>query len=386
MDCPPPSPPLSAAGPASARQRILVVDDDRTNRLVLVRLLERAGFATTEAASGEEVLAGYDTLRPDLVLLDVQLPGLSGFDVCRRLRARHGHLLAPVIFVTSTAATEGVIEGLDAGGVDYFTKPVRGGEALARIRTHLQNRLLHEQQRSLVDQLMRANVAKNRLLGMVAHDLRNPLGSIGSLTEFLQEDGAAGRLGANQLDLINCIHDAVQTMLQLVNELVDVSVIEAGELRINPAAVSLRALIEESATLNRINAAKKGTRIECAVADLPAAIRADGPKIRQVIDNLINNAVKFSPPHSTVRIEAATRDGQCTVAVLDEGPGIPPNERHKLFKEFGRTSVSPTAGEKSTGLGLAICRRIIEAHGGAICAENRPGRGSIFRFQLAQAA
>ena len=380
------NPPALPCSPDQARQKILVVDDDRANARIVARILQQAGYGVIEASSGEEAVALYDHARPDLVLLDVVMPGMSGFDTCRTLRAKHGHTLAPVIFVTATSETDGVVEGLAAGGVDYFTKPVHPREALARIRTHLQNRLLQEQQRRLVDQLMTANKAKNRLLGMVAHDLRNPIASITGLTEFLIEDAAAGRIQPEQLDLINCIHDASQTMLQLVNELLDISVIESGELRIKPAAVNLRGLIEDSVTLNRINAAKKGTQIELQFESLPPAIEVDGPKIRQVIDNLISNAIKFSPPGSLVRVEAAAGSGRCTVAVIDNGPGIPQSEQHKLFKEFGRTSVSPTAGEKSTGMGLAICRRIIEAHGGEISAENRPAGGSIFKFHLAHAA
>lgn len=372
--------------PDQARQKILVVDDDRANARIIARILQQASYGVVEANSGEEAIGLYDSIRPDLVLLDVIMPGLSGFDTCRALRAKHGHTLAPVIFVTATSETDGVVEGLAAGGVDYFTKPVHPREAIARIRTHLQNRLLQEQQRRLVDQLLTANKAKNRLLGMVAHDLRNPIASITGLTEFLIEDAAAGRIQPEQLDLINCIHDASQTMLQLVNELLDISVIESGELRIKPAAVDLGGLIEDSVTLNRINAAKKGTQIELQLESLPPAIEVDGPKIRQVIDNLISNAIKFSPPGSLVRVEAAAGSGRCTVAVIDNGPGIPQSEQHKLFKEFGRTSVSPTAGEKSTGMGLAICRRIIEAHGGEISAENRPAGGSIFKFHLARAA
>jgi two-component system sensor histidine kinase/response regulator len=376
------TPPAESSKPDLRGRKVLIVDDDRVNVRILSGILKSEGFILMEAGSGEAALELYESFLPDLVLLDVVMPGISGFEACRTLKSRHGDELAPVVFITAKSESDDVIEGLAAGGVDYLPKPFRPREAVARIRTHLYNRLLNEQQRKLVAQLSTANAAKNKLLGMVAHDLRNPLASIKGLTEFLRDEGTVGKLNADQLDLVNNIHEASQSMLDMVNELLDASVIESGELRINLQETSLLEILEHSVTLNNINAAKKGTRIELKLVNLPGVLKIDGAKIKQVIDNLLSNAVKFSPPHSLVTVETSMTDRHCSIAVLDQGPGIPEQERHKLFKDFGRTSVTPTAGEKSTGLGLAICRRIVEAHGGGISAENRSPRGSVFTFFL----
>ena len=365
-------------------RKVLIVDDDRLNLRILTRILKPEGLLLAESFSGEEALAKYATFLPDLVLLDVIMPGISGFETCRTLKARYGDDMAPVIFITAKAESEDVVEGLAAGGVDYLPKPFRGREALARLRVHLQNRMLNEEQKKLVVQLSTANSAKNKLLGMVAHDLRNPLATVRGLAEFLRDDGEAGKLTPDQIDLVENIYSVSQSMLEMVNELLDTSVIEAGELKINPTPVSLAGLLDRSVTLNNINAAKKGSRIQLKSVDLPALLNVDGPKIKQVVDNLITNAIKFSPPNSSVTVEASQTPAACTVSVLDNGPGIPEGEKHKLFKDFGRTSVTPTAGEKSTGLGLAICRKIIEAHQGSIQADNRPGGGCTFMFSLPQ--
>jgi signal transduction histidine kinase len=349
---------------------------------ILAGILEPEGYQVFQANSGEAALARYEECRPDLVLLDVMMPGINGFDTCRELKTRYGDDLAPVVFITAKTESEDVVEGLAAGGVDYLPKPFRAREALARIRVHLQNRLLNEQQRKLVEQLSQASAAKNKLLGMVAHDLRNPLASMRGLAEFLRDDAQAGKLTPDQADLVENIHGISQSMLQMVNELLDAAVIESGVLQINAEPASLSALLENSVTLNNINAAKKGSRIVLRLAELPGAVTMDGSKIKQVVDNLLSNAIKFSPPHSLVTIEAAAQPAACTVAVIDQGPGIPAGERDRLFKDFSRTSVKPTAGEKSTGLGLAICRRIIEAHGGSISAENRREGGCAFMFSL----
>jgi len=366
--------------------RVLVVEDDRFNARILERILLPEGFALDFAGSGEEALDLYARQPPDLVLLDVLMPGINGFETCRTLRSRYGAEAAPVIFITALTDSSDVLEGLAAGGVDYLPKPFRPQEALARIRVHLQNRRLVQQQRRLVDELSQANTAKNRLLGMVAHDLRNPLASMLGLADFLRDDAREGRLNSDQADLVENIHSASQSLLNMVNELLDASVIESGELRIRREPVSLPSLLEHSVALNNINAAKKGSRIELKLEPLPPAVNVDGAKIRQVVDNLLSNAIKFSPPQSVVTLEAAARPAACVVAVVDQGPGIPPGEADQLFKDFGRTSVKPTAGEKSTGLGLAICRRIIEAHGGTIAAENRREGGCAFTISLPTSA
>jgi len=354
--------------------KILVVDDDRLNIRILTGILKSEGCQLADADSGERALEVYETFKPDLVLLDVMLPGISGFDTCRTLRQRYGTGCAPVIFITAKNESDDVVEGLTAGGVDYLPKPFRPNEALARLSVHLQNRVL-------LDQLSKANAAKNRFLGMAAHDLRNPLASIRGLAEFLC-DGTVGQLTPDQLDLVNTIQDASQSMLVLVNELLDVTSIEAGELKITPELHNLGELIEKSIFLANIDAAKKRTTIVFVSSERPTA-RIDSAKIKQVIDNLLSNAVKYSPPGSSISVElSAASAEECSFSVKDQGPGIPENERDRLFKDYGRLSVQPTGGEKSVGLGLAICRKIVEGHRGTIIAENLPTRGCEFRVTL----
>jgi len=375
------SSPPSNQPPELSGRRILVVDDDRLNRRILAGILRPEGFEVVEADSGEKALELHAGFPADLILLDVVLPGINGFETCRQLRLRHGDEAAPVIFITAKSESADIVEGLSAGGVDYLPKPIRAREALARIRAHLQIRALLAEQRRLVDQLSKANAAKNKFLGMAAHDLRNPLASIRGLAEFLR-DGTLGPLTPDQRDLACTIHAASQDMLQLVNELLDVAVIEAGELKLTPEPTDLAALVEKEAHLVNIEAARKQTKIVLPALAHPASVSVDPHKIRQVVDNLLTNAVKFSPPGSTIRVELQAVAGGLAIAVHDQGPGIPDSERDRLFKDFGRTSVLPTAGEKSTGLGLAICRKIVDAHRGSIVAENLPTRGCVFRVTL----
>ena len=362
-------------------RKILVVDDERLNQRILAAILKPEGYEIIEADSAEKALELYALENPDLVLMDVLLPGINGFAACRELRHRYGDSAAPVIFITAKSDSDDVVEGLAAGGIDYLPKPIRPKEAVARIRTHLQIRGLLAEQRLLVGQLSKANAAKNRFLGMAAHDLRNPLASIRGLAEFLR-DGVVGPLTPDQLDLVKTIHSASQEMLLLVDELLDVSAIEAGELKLAPEATDLAEIVAKQVHLANIEAAKKQTKIVILPHERPPLRRLDPNKIRHVVDNLLSNAVKFSPPGSTINVEVAFLSGSLVFSVQDQGPGVPEGQRDKLFKDFGRTSVRPTAGEKSTGLGLAICRKIVDAHHGTITAENLPGRGCIFRVIL----
>ena len=373
------SPPIEVKG-----RKILVVDDDRLNLRILGGILRGEGYLLAEGDSGERALELYAQFRPNLVLLDVMMPGIDGFETCRQLKRLYGDKCAPVIFITAKNESDDVVEGLGAGGVDYLPKPFKAKEVIARIRSHLQNQLLVEQQKSLVEQLSRANAAKNKFLGMAAHDLRNPLASIRGLAEFLR-DGAVGPLTPDQLDLIQTIHGASQSMLELVNELLDVATIEAGELKLHLEDQSLAELIAKSVALTNMEAAKKGTHVTFDPRGVSVVLLLDAAKMRQVIDNLLSNAVKYSPPGSaiTVTLTVDAARGVCTFAVQDQGPGIPAGEHDRLFKDFSRLSAQPTGGEKSTGLGLAICRKIVDAHHGAITAENLPAGGCEFRVTLA---
>jgi len=356
-----------------AGRKILIVDDDRLNRRILTGILKGEGYVLAEADDGDKVVEAYRKFQPDLVLLDVVMPGLSGFDVCRELRKIHGDACAPIIFITAKNESDDVVEGLTAGGVDYLPKPFRKREALARISTHLQNR-------ALIEQLNKANLAKNRFLGMAAHDLRNPLAAIRGLAEFLS-DGTVGVLSDDQRDLVDNIQKASQAMLELVNDLLDVTAIESGELKIAPKPHDLAELIGKSVYLTNIEAAKKHTRAVFAPAGAIEA-RVDSAKMKQVIDNLLSNAVKYSPPGSTIRVELEGSATGASFSVKDQGPGIPDGERSLLFKDFSRLSAQPTGGEKSTGLGLAICRKIVEAHHGSISVQNLAAGGCEFRVIL----
>ena len=232
-------------------------------------------------------------------------------------------------------------------------------------------------------ELARQNAAlqkENLLLGMVAHDLRTPLGVIHMSAAILQRAGD-GPLAPGQLHHIERIERSAEFMIRLVGDLLDLATLDSGDLTLQRVELDLGAEIHEVASCYRLLADAKGIRID---VEAPASLtwQGDHVRIRQVLNNLVDNAIKFSHPGSSVTVSCATESGRVHASVTDQGLGIPGGELHKLFTPLGRTSARGTAGELSTGLGLAIVRRIIEAHGGHISVESEVGKGSSFRFDL----
>jgi two-component system cell cycle sensor histidine kinase/response regulator CckA len=229
--------------------------------------------------------------------------------------------------------------------------------------------------------LQQLNEQKNTLLGMAAHDLRNPLSVILGYSKFLQIN-QKDVLGAQPMRFIQNIERSTRNMLALVDDLLDVSSLEAGQLILNLSRFDLRDLVDQVVRTNRPLADAKNIVLKYRPPEKPLMIEADNPKLEQVLTNLVTNAIKYSPAHSQAEVQMERLESEIMLTVKDQGPGIPHLEQAKLFQPFGQTSVKPTAGEKSTGLGLAIARRIVEGHQGKIGLISQPGQGSTFWFRL----
>lgn len=361
--------------------RILVVDDDEIIRKLLRRVLERSGFIVDEAASGEQAIECIAANAPDLILLDVVMDGIDGFITCRKAKNMPGMQQVPIVFVTGRSDTGSIVEGLDAGGSDYITKPINRHEALARIRNHLKMRVLMRFQSEFIAGLKQANLAKNRIIGVASHDLRNPIASIRGLSEFLVE---LGPLNLEQKEIASTIQSTSDSMLHLVDELLDLSVIESGEERSEMEPCPVYELVSSSLNIYQFTANKKTIKLGLeSVGDIPAMLILDKMQFRRLVDNVLSNAVKYSPLGSYIKVFLEHCNNILKIKVLDEGPGIPEDEMHMLFTDFGRTSAQPTGNETSTGLGLSICKKIAETHKGRIYAENRTDRsGACFTIEL----
>jgi two-component system sensor histidine kinase/response regulator len=258
-------------------------------------------------------------------------------------------------------------------------KPVNLQELIARIKVGTRivclERKLIEKQRELTGN----NELKNKFIGIVAHDLRNPVISVRGFSELLIKDG--NNFTEEQNEFLDIIHSTSQNMLAMINDLLDISRIESGNMQLTQKNGSLNKLIQERIQLIQLQADKKHITIHRDLPLIPEVI-FDAHRLGQAIDNLITNAIKFAPIGSNVYLSLRQNGELIDFSVTDEGPGIPREEQHLLFSEFHRLSIRPTAGETSTGLGLAIAKKIIEAHNGMIEFETQEGMGSTFSLIL----
>ncbi|HTJ13929.1 MAG TPA: response regulator [Dinghuibacter sp.] len=366
---------------------ILLVDDRPENLLVLEELLAGEGRRFLRATSGQEALRYVLKGAIGLILLDVQMPDMDGFEVASLLKGNPTTREIPIIFMTAISKEEKyALQGYVGGAIDYLYKPLNADITRAKIQVF--EELFHRQEdlKAANAELTRVNLQledlntqKNYLLGMAAHDLRNPIGAIAQLSQILL---TAGAVTNEQSRFLTAIRESSDYILRIIEDLLDVSKIESGKMSLDIQPTDVRALLARSLSIHRLIADKKDIRIELTENLHTAYLYMDAIKIEQVLGNLLSNAIKFSPRGTAIVVYSQEQNDQLVISVRDQGPGIPADEQHKLFKGFQTTSVRPTEGEKSTGLGLLICAKIVQAHGGAIHVQSAPGAGSTFWFTI----
>jgi two-component system sensor histidine kinase/response regulator len=356
-------------------ETILIVDDTPANLGVLVETLGTAGYQLMVAEDGEEALAQTEQTQPDLILMDVMMPGIDGFETCRRLRARPSTRDVPVLFMTALNETADKVRAFAAGGVDYITKPIEHEEAMARVRTHLALRRLR---RELEDQL----ALKERFMRIAGHDLRNPLCLILMAGDLAKRYSAAANQGAVDKYLDNIGESAAQ-MRRIIDTFLEIRAPGAGATNPGPSSrVDLNLLGGAVARQHAHVAERKQIALATELAEALPLARCDAGLAYQAFTNFTSNALKFTPPGGRVTIGTRAGDGRVRVEVRDTGPGVPASERSQLFIEHARLSPKPTGGEESNGLGLAIVKHLVESQAGAVGAEFPEAGGSVFWFEL----
>ncbi len=358
--------------------KILIVDDTPANIDVLDLFLEKEGYKISIAQSGESALDLADRISPDLILLDVMMPGIDGFETCRRLKSNDKTSDIPIIFITARNESADIIKGFSMGGVDYITKPFSQEEVCARVHLHLKLKTLMAALETKNQKLADLNDLKNKFLGMASHDLRNPISTIQGFSKILLDHGETLAEDAKK-EFLQSIHKVSNDMLTLLDDLLNISTIESGKLELQVKRGSFGQLVKERVRMYQVMAERKNLATHLDIEEM-AEFSFDPNRISQVIDNLLSNAIKFSPPGKEIYIWLGQRNGQAKFSVRDQGPGISPEDQDKLFKHFQKLKARPTADEPSHGLGLAIAKKMVEAHKGKITVESQPGSGATFSF------
>jgi len=368
---------------------ILIVDDMPSNLEVVTNHLERQGYRAVVALSGEEGIERAEFVRPDLILLDVMMPGLDGFETCRRLKASERTRAIPVIFMTALTDTTDKLAGFAAGAVDYVTKPLNGAEVLARIESHLAlyalRRQLAEQnaqlQREIAiraqtqEALQRSNTEFEQLAYVASHDMQEPLRKIASYLQLLAQR-YEGRLDADADEFIGYAVDGAKRMQALINDLLAFS--RVGTKAKPFAPTDCNAIVRTALADLQIAIEECDAQIE--VGELPT-VMGDATQLPQLFRNLLSNAIKFRRDVAPrIRVHAEPSGASWRFEVSDNGIGIAAEYFERIFIIFQRLhGRSRYAG---TGIGLAICKKIVERHGGQIEVRSTPGEGSTFAFTL----
>lgn len=367
-------------------KKILIVDDEILNIEVLTLMLEH-DYTIVTALNGVNALrAALADPQPDLILLDVMMPKMDGYDVCRRLKADQHTQDIPVIFVTALDSTQDEARGFEVGAVDYISKPVVQEIVQARVRTHLalvESLLQLKEDRNIIEsrnvQLDEMNQLKNKFIGMAAHDLRNPIVSILGFTDILLSDYPLEPEDSRRYFQI--ISAACTTMLDLISDMLDVSVIESGELVLNMGIGSLAKLVNERVQIFEPIANKKNIDIVNQYSNVGDSW-FDPNRVAQILDNLIGNAIKFSPSGKQVITTVEEVDDLVMISITDQGPGISAEDQVRMFDYFEKLDNKSTDEKSGTGLGLAIVKKIVDVHHGTIVVDSEPGSGATFSFVL----
>jgi two-component system, sensor histidine kinase and response regulator len=370
---------------SQSRPCVLVVDDNEQNRALAKASLELEDYEVVLAKSGEEGLRAFGERVPDCVLLDVRMPGMDGFETCRRMRNLPGGQDVPIIFLTASRDVDTFDRAQACGADDFVTKPVQPTEMVLRVQASIKVRRLDatnkeyfELVRRQRDDLMRLQLQKERLSSFVVHDLKNPVSSIDLLAQLLQRDKA---LPDEARGTAAAIRLEVASMMRLILNLLDINKSEEGQLVASRAPLDLRALATTVVEAAQVRAQAKEVEL---VHDLGAVegLAADRDLLRRVLENLLDNALRYAPKSSRISLTVQVHEGEVELRVADEGQGVPAELREGIFERFVQLdSGARTAPRTSRGLGLTFCRLAIEAQGGRIYVEDG-SPGAVFCIRL----
>lgn len=416
---------------------ILIVEDSLTQALLLQNSLETRAIGVRLAKDGLEGLQMMQGELPDIVISDIEMPRMNGYEFCKNVKANPRLKNVPVIILTNLSDPMDVIHGIECGCDSFLTKPCEIDILLSTIHEVKENtklhpqcsvkkvfefffngkhhqlkinpeqmiglllstysnaiqknleleqayqklNLVHEELQQINIELKKLNQQKNQFLGMAAHDLRNPLTVISGYSDILM-GAEVGKMDEKTRKILERIKSSSTLMLHLIDDLLDISVIESGTVSLHLSSVDLPSLINENLILLKNLADKKNIQLKFNCSDSLPKIICDAHKMTQVLNNLINNAIKFSEPGSSIDIGLSLSNQEIHLSVKDYGMGLSELAKERLFQPFSKGSSSGTAGEKGTGLGLAIVNKIITEHKGKIWVESEAGKGTTFNISL----
>jgi len=362
------------------KPKILCVDDEAKNLKLLHALLMPQGYEVISAENGEAALECLSSRLPDLVLLDVMMPKLDGYEVCKKIKSKKETQFLPVVMVTALRDEEERIKGIEAGCDDFISKPFDKQELLARVKSLLRIKSMHDELQNSYAKLNELQMLKDNLVGLIVHDINNLLmiTSINFHRAFIKREDFPEDIKIS----LTIAEMHLDELAALVSDFVDIGRIEEGKISLNIEDTDINALISDTLEKMSLVVQYNGIDLKKTGSDQKLRFMLDRGLISRIMNNLILNAVKFTPKDGTIEVSADISKNGLRFSVKDTGAGISPEYKEKIFEKFSQAEGEQANFKKGKGLGLTFCKLVVEAHGGRIWVESELGKGSAFYVTL----
>ena len=366
-----------------AEFKLLVVDDVKTNVLLLKALLGEEGYGILVANNGQEALEVIRNENPDLILLDVMMPGMDGFEVAERLKSEEFRCEIPIIFLTALDDTQSIVNGFKLGVGDFISKPFRKEELMVRIKHQLSlvaaRRIIEEKN----EELRKTIAGRDKMYSVIAHDLRSPMASMKMLLNTIMMSVEKDKIDPDIFDMLEMSNKTSEEVFSLLDNLLKWTKSQLGKLTVIPQKLDISGLAD--GVVEVMNSVAEVKHIKLIRTDHESFfVYVDIEMIKSILRNLISNAVKFSNPDSEIKVGIKAEDGKVIVSVTDSGKGIKKEDQHKLLKDSTHFTTYGTNSEEGSGLGLLLCRDFARKNGGELWFESEENLGSVFSFSLPQ--
>ena len=366
-----------------AEFKLLVVDDVQTNVLLLKALLSKDGYGILVANNGQKALEVIRNENPDLILLDVMMPGMDGFEVAERLKSEEYRCEIPIIFLTALDDTQSIVNGFKLGAGDFISKPFRKEELMVRIKHQLSlvaaRRIIEEKN----EELRKTIAGRDKMYSVIAHDLRSPMASMKMLLNTIMMSVEKDKIDPDIFDMLEMSNKTSEEVFSLLDNLLKWTKSQLGKLTVIPQKLDISGLAD--GVVEVMNSVAEVKHIKLIRTDHESFfVYVDIEMIKSVLRNLISNAVKFSNPDSEIKVGIKAEDGKVIVSVTDSGKGIKKEDQHKLLKDSTHFTTYGTNSEEGSGLGLLLCRDFARKNGGELWFESEENLGSVFSFSLPQ--
>ena len=361
--------------------KILIVDDVMSNVLLLKVLLTNEKFAIATASNGRQALEQVEKENPDLVLLDVMMPDMSGFEVAQHLKSNPQTAEIPIIFLTALNSTADIVKGFQVGANDFISKPFNKEELIIRVTHQISLVAAKRLILSKTEELQRTIAGRDKLYSVIAHDLRSPMGSIKMVLNMLILNLPAEKIGIEMYELLTMANQTTEDVFSLLDNLLKCTKSQIGKLNVVYQDVDLVEVTDGVIEIFSMVASLKKIRIH-EMKPEKMMVNADIDMLKTVVRNLLSNAIKFSKENSEVLVKMEEVDGMAVVSVQDYGCGISEEGQKKLLHTDTHFSTFGTNNEEGSGLGLLLCKDFVVKNGGKLWFTSKEGEGSIFSFSI----